>query len=1472
MKNKYINKKSATAFLSILIMLFSFAPKANAQSFTEGFENLGTLVDWYSANNSDSVGLGWFKGQPLTFFPAQAGTDSSYIAANFQSTTAVSSNGANISNWLFTPNRVFNNGDVISFYTRTVVNPAQFVDNLQVRFSGNGTSLNVGTTSASVGDFTTLLLEINPTLSTTVYPAVWTQYTITISGLGGATSGRVAFRYVVPNGGAGSTTKSYYIGIDTYSYTSNTSVTDATVSNVYTLGTIAKPFINPHVVTARITNSGTTTLTNKVVTLNVTGANVFTNTQTIATLAAGASAIVTFAGYTSNNAGTNTVTVSVPADAVATGNTVSVTQTVNTNSYNYAYGNIVDNGVGFPTTTGDVAVKFNTSSATTISSVNVNNNVAGQPIHVDIWDATGAGGTPGTLLYSSASLNSIVGVQPVTVSPAVAVNGAFYVGLTQEGITNMAVSDQVENPVRLTKFYFRAPTGTGTWTDFSGVVEARVMIEPVFASCSSAPAQPGAISGTTTVCQGTSQTYSVSAVTGATSYNWTLPSGWSGSSTSNTITSSAGASSGTVTVSATNSCGTSTLQTLTVTVNPVPSQPGTINGNNTVCPSSSNTYSVAAVTGATSYTWTLPGGWSGTSTTNSITTMSGATGGNITVTANNACGSSINSILPVTVSSAPPQPGVITGPTTFCNGSSNTYSIAAIAGATSYTWTLPSGWSGNSTTNTITAIASANGGVVSVTYTNACGTSPAQQLTVTVGSAPSQPGTISGVTTFCPGQQQVYSINTVSGATSYSWTLPSGWSGSSNITSITATTVANGGTVSVTATNACGTSAAQTLIVSLGTAPAQPGAITGNANICSGGTQTYSVSQVAGAISYVWSLPAGWQGGSNSNSITTITNATSGVVSVAAVNDCGTSTMQTLTVTVNSVPSQPTSITGLNAVCSGISGVYSIPAVTGATSYTWTLPGGWSGSSTSNSITATANGGSGNILVTVTNACGTSPSQFLNVTVSSAAPAQPGTIAGNPTMCSAATTTYTVANVSGATSYNWTLPGGWTGTSTTNSITVTVGTTGGSITVAAANGCGTSSAQTLAVTVNQSPAQPAVINGTALICGSGSQTYSVATVGGATSYTWTPPSGWSGSSITNTITYTPGSSGTISVTANNSTCSSPAQTLAVTVGTVPATPGAITGSASVCSGASETYSIGAVTGATSYTWTLPGGWTGTSTTNSITSTVGTTGGNITVTATNSCGTSSAQTLAVTATLTLAQPGAIAGANPACAGSTQTYSIAPVAGAVSYTWTLPGGWTGTSSVDSITVVVGTSGTGNLQVSATNSCGTSPTQGDLITVNALPPIPTITVAGNILQSSSATGNQWDTTGVAVSGATGQFFTMFGAGIYSVTVTANGCSSTSAFYTNHTGINDNELDNLFSVYPNPSHDVINIQLTANKTVEAASITNVLGKTLIVINPKNIKGNDVLAVDVKDLSQGIYFLSLQVEGRMITKKIIVE
>ncbi len=358
------------------------------------------------------------------------------------------------------------------------------------------------------------------------------------------------------------------------------------------------------------------------------------------------------------------------------------------------------------------------------------------------------------------------------------------------------------------------------------------------------PAQPGTITGTAMACSGTSQTYSVTAVAGATSYTWTLPNGWSGTSSSNSINTTTGSNGGTISVTANNTCGSSPPRTLTVTMGAVPAQPGTITGNASVCISTNQTYSVTAVPGATSYTWTLPNGWTGTSTINSITATTGANSGTVSVTANNSCGSSTPRTLAVTTTTVPAQPGTISGTATVCSGASQTYSVTAVAGAASYTWTLPNGWTGTSSSNSITATAGGGSGTVSVTANNTCGSSTPRNLAVTLATTPAQPGNISGNVLVCSGASRTYLVTSVVGATSYTWTLPNGWTGTSSTNSITTTVGTNSGTISVTADNACGSSTPKTLAVTVDILPSAVTVSPGGAiSICTGTSQTLTCMQ-----------------------------------------------------------------------------------------------------------------------------------------------------------------------------------------------------------------------------------------------------------------------------------------------------------------------------------------------------------------------------------------------------------------------------------------------------------------------------------------------------------------------------------------------------------------------------------------------------------------------------------------------------
>ena len=168
-------------------------------------------------------------------------------------------------------------------------------------------------------------------------------------------------------------------------------------------------------------------------------------------------------------------------------------------------------------------------------------------------------------------------------------------------------------------------------------------------------ANAGIISGLTTVCQQqNSVVYTVPSISGATSYNWTLPTGATGNSSTNSINVNFSnlATSGTLKIKVLNSCNDSSISTQTITVNALPPAAGLVSGLNVVSQGQNAVvYTVSALANTTSYTWTLPNGTIGSSSTNSITAnfTSTASSGFVTVKGNNSCGSGNISLLKIIV-------------------------------------------------------------------------------------------------------------------------------------------------------------------------------------------------------------------------------------------------------------------------------------------------------------------------------------------------------------------------------------------------------------------------------------------------------------------------------------------------------------------------------------------------------------------------------------------------------------------------------------------------------------------------------------------------------------------------------------------------------------------------------------------------------------------------------------------------------
>ena len=126
------------------------------------------------------------------------------------------------------------------------------------------------------------------------------------------------------------------------------------------------------------------------------------------------------------------------------------------------------------------------------------------------------------------------------------------------------------------------------------------------------PGCSGALTGNTTICAGTNGvTYTVPAISGATSYVWELPAGVTGTSTTNSITVNFGATatSGTITVRGVNNYGAGGWSSLDVMVTPKPATPVLTQNINTLTSSSATGnqwYNAAGIiAGATSNTYNI---------------------------------------------------------------------------------------------------------------------------------------------------------------------------------------------------------------------------------------------------------------------------------------------------------------------------------------------------------------------------------------------------------------------------------------------------------------------------------------------------------------------------------------------------------------------------------------------------------------------------------------------------------------------------------------------------------------------------------------------------------------------------------------------------------------------------------------------------------------------------------------------------
>lgn len=248
-------------------------------------------------------------------------------------------------------------------------------------------------------------------------------------------------------------------------------VNDAAVSTAASYGELPRGLVPAQVIKSVVTNNSPNVLTNVAVTLNVSGANSFTDIQTIPSLAScGGQGTVTFAPYTPSTAGNDVVAVSVPNDDVNTNNSISDPVSVNSLNYSYKYpGTTASGGVGLGVT-GAFVSKFTLTGANAVTDVKLEFNTTSITTYRVVIYGDNAGVPSTTALYTDAADRTVTVAGPVTITlpaPVVVGPGNFYVGVQQTNTTNMGLSFDTENPIRSGSFFVATPLPVTAWSDLS---------------------------------------------------------------------------------------------------------------------------------------------------------------------------------------------------------------------------------------------------------------------------------------------------------------------------------------------------------------------------------------------------------------------------------------------------------------------------------------------------------------------------------------------------------------------------------------------------------------------------------------------------------------------------------------------------------------------------------------------------------------------------------------------------------------------------------------------------------------------------------------------------------------------------------------------------------------------------------------------------------------------------------------------
>ena len=271
---------------------------------------------------------------------------------------------------------------------------------------------------------------------------------------------------------------------------------------------------------------------------------------------------------------------------------------------------------------------------------------------------------------------------------------------------------------------------------------------------------------------------------------------------------------GVYTVSATKAatgCTATMIGNATISITAVPNTPAVIAGTRSMCAGSTTTLTDATTGGIWSSLNTA------VATISSSGVVTGLSAGTVTInyTVTNAGGCTNFSSTTITINAVPTAPGLISGNTSVCKGTTSTLTETTTGGV----WSSSNNSTATITTKGVVTGIAAGTAIITYTVTNNSGCTNSTSTNVTVNAPATQPDKFTTSTTkVSKGTSNViYTVPNVIGVI-YKWSYSGSGatiSGTTNSVKINFSLTATSGTLNVTASNGCGTSSARSISVSL---------------------------------------------------------------------------------------------------------------------------------------------------------------------------------------------------------------------------------------------------------------------------------------------------------------------------------------------------------------------------------------------------------------------------------------------------------------------------------------------------------------------------------------------------------------------------------------------------------------------------------------------------------------------------------